>query len=319
MMLMFLWLSLGLIILVQGANWLVSGASALARQYQISDLVIGLTIVAFGTSAPELIVNIFSSLKGYQDLAVANVLGSNIFNLFMILGLAGMISPLVVQSTTIWNEIPLSLLAVLILLLLTNVTFLNGDPGLSRLDGMFLLVLFGLFLAYVFRQQKADSVESETDERKLSGPKIWMFIILGLLGLVAGGELLVRNAVELARMMGVEEKIIGLTIVAAGTSLPELATSVVAAIKKNNDIAVGNIIGSNIFNILLILGMSSVIRPISYDPQFNREILILCAGTVFLFVAMFTGKRQRLDRWEAAILFLGFTVYTMVLIWGSVA
>ena len=312
-------LVLGLVFLIKGADWLVSGASALARKYHISNLVIGLTIVAFGTSAPELIVNVFSSVKGYQELAIGNILGSNIFNLFMILGLAGMISPLVVQSSTVWKEIPISLLAALVLLLLANVAFFQQDPGLSRVDGLILLALFSLFLFYVFHQRAKDPVEIEVSEPLMSASRSWLIICIGLILLIVGGELLVRNAVALARSLGVAEKVIGLTIVAAGTSLPELATSVVAAIKKNNDIAVGNIIGSNIFNLLMILGISALIRPISYDHHFNRELVILCLGTVALLVAMFTGKRQKLDRWEAAILFLGFVAYSVLIARGTVS
>jgi len=313
----FLWLILGLVILIKGADWLITGASALARRYHISDLAIGLTVVAFGTSAPELVVNVFSSLKGFQALAVSNILGSNLFNLFMILGLAGMISPLVVQSSTVWKEIPISLLALLVFLLLTNTPFFSGDTGLSRLDGFILLFLFALFLYYVFRQLKRDDVNTASTDPALPTSKIYIFIILGLSGLVLGGELLVRNAVGLARQIGIDEKVIGLTIVAAGTSLPELATSVVAALKKNNDIAVGNIIGSNIFNILMILSVSALIKPIAYDPLFNREIWVIAGGTLFLFIAMFTGQKQKLDRWEASLLFISFIAYTIILIHGA--
>ena len=308
-----LWIILGLILLVKGADWLVGGASSLAQRYGVSDLIIGLTIVAFGTSAPELIVNIFSSLKGYQDLVLGNVLGSNIFNLFMILGVAGLISPLLVQSSTVWKEIPISLGAVLAMLLLANLAFFSSDSGLSRLDGLVLLILFGAFLAYVYQQLKVEPPPPTHSESRTSSWLIWAAIVGGLLGLVLGGEILVRNAVNLARLLGVEEKIIGLTIVAAGTSLPELATSVVAALKKNNDIAVGNIIGSNIFNIFLILGVSALIRPVPFDGLFNQELLMLGAGTLFLFVAMFTGERQKLDRWEAAVLLLAFVAYMTLL------
>jgi len=312
------WLILGLILLVKGADWLVTGASAFARKYRISDLIIGLTIVAFGTSAPELVVNIYSSLNGHQDMVFGNILGSNIFNLLMILGLAGIISPLVVQSMTVWKEIPLSLFAVLLLMMLANRGLFQNDPGLSRLDGLILLLTFAFFMVYVFRQLKQDVGESEIQRVLITGRVLWFTMIGGLVALGFGGNLVVSSAVSLAQLLGVSEKIIGLTIVAAGTSLPELATSVVAALKKNSDIAVGNIIGSNIFNILLILGVSSLLHPVAYNTIFNREILVVSLGTVFLFVAMFTGEKQKLDRWEAAILLAGFIVYTFFLIHGEI-
>ncbi|MCF7921139.1 MAG: calcium/sodium antiporter [Candidatus Marinimicrobia bacterium] len=307
----------GLILLVKGADWLVSGATELARKQRVSDLTIGLTIVAFGTSAPELIVNVYSAILDHHDMVFGNILGSNIFNLFMILGLAGLISPLAVQSTTVWKEIPFSLLAVLILMVLTNVAFLSNDPGLSRLDGLILLGFFVGFMLYIYKQLQKDSVKEATTETSLSNTKTWLLILAGLTGLTVGGQILVSNAVALARIMNMSEKLIGLTIVAAGTSLPELATSVVAALKKNNDIAVGNIIGSNIFNIFLILGVSSILRPIAYDHLFNRDMLVLILGTVFLFIAMFTGEKWKLDRWEAGILFAAFLGYMVILIQGA--
>jgi cation:H+ antiporter len=312
-------LVLGLIILVKGADWLVTGASEFARIKNISNLTIGLTIVAFGTSAPELVVNVYSAILDHHDMVFGNILGSNIFNLFMILGIAGIISPLTVQSTTVWKEIPFSLLAVVTLMVLTNVAFLSNDPGLSRLDGLILLSFFAGFMLYIYKQLQKDPVKEVATETSLSPSKIWLLILVGLAGLTLGGQLLVSNAVALARVLNVSEKDIGLTIVAAGTSLPELATSVVAAIKKNNDIAVGNIIGSNIFNIFLILGVSSVLRPISYDHIFNRDILVLGLGTIFLFVAMFTGEKWKLDRWEAGILLASFLGYTVILLTGAAA
>ncbi len=312
------WLILGLILLVKGADWLVTGASAFARKYRISELTIGLTIVAFGTSAPELVVNVYSSLNGHQDMVFGNILGSNIFNLLLILGLAGIISPLVVQSTTVWKEIPLSLFAALLLMLLANGCFFQNDPGLSRLDGLILLLIFALFMVYVFRQMQQDVGKKETQPNLIASHVLWVSMIGGLVALGFGGNLVVSSAVSLAQLLGVSEKIIGLTIVAAGTSLPELATSVVAALKKNSDIAVGNIIGSNIFNILLILGVSSILHPVAYNTIFNREILVVSLGTVFLFVAMFTGEKQKLDRWEATILLIGFIVYTLFLIQSEI-
>jgi cation:H+ antiporter len=316
MSLALIYIALGLILLVKGADWLVNGASALAKKHNISDIAIGLTIVAFGTSAPELVVNTFAAAKGYHDIVLGNIIGSNIFNLFAILGIAGIITPLAVQTSTVWKEIPLSLLAVLALFLLANDVFLFGSTQsiVSRFDGIILLALFGYFLFYVYKNLKNDSPPIEPHLKEKSNGAIWLLILIGLAGLVAGGRIVVVNAVNIATMLGVSEKVIGLTIVAAGTSLPELATSAVAAFRKNNDIAVGNIIGSNIFNIFLILGLSSLINPVVYQPSFNFDLLVLLVGTLIVFAAMFTGKAKKLDRWEAILLFIGFLLYTLYLI-----
>jgi len=307
-------LIVGLVLLIKGADWLVKGASALAKKYNVSDLAIGLTIVAFGTSAPELVVNVIASTQNYPDIVFGNIIGSNNFNLFVILGITGIITPIAVQSSTVWKEIPLSLFAALALYILVSNFFISDTLMLSRLDGLLLLTLFLGFLLYVYKQLKTDITDSELNEVSLSGLKIWSFIIFGLAGLVAGGKLLVNSSVEIATLLGLSEKIIGLTIVAAGTSMPELATSVVAAIRKNNDIAVGNIIGSNIFNIFFILAVSSFIRPLSYNIKFNVDLLILATGTLFLFVAMFTGQKKKLDRWEAYLLLTSYIAYTIFLI-----
>ncbi|MBS2213974.1 calcium/sodium antiporter [Carboxylicivirga mesophila] len=303
----------GFAALIFGANWLVDGASALARKHKVSDLVIGLTIVAFGTSAPELVVNSIASFKGYSDIVLGNILGSNNFNLFIILGLSGLILPIRVQSSTAWKEIPISLFISILLLFLLN-DFLFAAPSYSsRLDGIIMLILFGCFLYYVFNQMKHD-VPTPSSDTHQSNLKIWGLIIIGFVGLIVGGQLVVTNSVSIADTLGVSEKIIGLTIVAAGTSLPELVTSIVAASKKNSDIAIGNVIGSNIFNILLILSISSIIQPIEYNPKFNLDVLILIGGTIFLFTSMLTGKRKQLDRWEAAILFGFYLTYTVYLV-----
>ncbi len=314
MIIQILLLVLGLGLLIKGADWMVSGATALAKKHQISDLAIGLTIVAFGTSAPELVVNTFAALQNHHDLVFGNVIGSNNINLFFILGIAGLITPLVVQSSTVWKEIPLSLFAVILLFFLANDVLSPGVNFLSRLDGLILLTLFAAFLFYVYKQLKTDKQESIPDQKHFTNLKIWILIITGMAGLVIGGRLVVTNAVEMATAMGISEKIVGLTIVALGTSLPELATSVVAALKKNNDIAVGNIIGSNIFNIFLILGVSSVLTPVSYHPVFNTDLLLLGVGTLILFIAMFTGIKKKLDRWEAGALLLIYIVYTVYIV-----
>ena len=307
----------GFVCLIFGANWLVDGASSLAKKHNISDLAIGLTIVAFGTSAPELVVNIIGSINGYSDIVLGNIIGSNNFNLFIILGISGLILPITVQSSTAWKEIPISLMAAIILLFFIN-DFNFVEPSyLSRLDSLVMLVLFLMFLYYVFRQMKNDSI-IQADFVQKSTLKIWGLILFGLSGLVIGGQLVVVNSVNIANSLGVSEKIIGLTIVAAGTSLPELVTSIVAATKRNSDIAIGNVIGSNIFNILLILSISGLISPIEYNPKFNLDFYILIGGTIFLLIFMLTGKRKRLDRWESGILLGFYLLYTTYLVMKEV-
>ncbi len=303
----------GFAALIFGANWLVDGASSLAKKHNISDLVIGLTIVAFGTSAPELVVNSVASMDGLSDIVMGNIIGSNNFNLFIILGIAGLVYPISVQSSTAWREIPISMVVAILLLAFAHDFWLSDSSTISRLDGAILLVLFVAFLYYVFTQLKTDDVEVVAYVTK-SNFKIWSLILLGFAGLIVGGKLVVDNSINIATELGVSQKIIGLTIIAAGTSLPELVTSLVAAFKKNSDIAIGNVIGSNIFNILLILSISSMISPIKYNPNFDQDILILVGGTIFLIVAMFTGKKRKLDRWEAFILLSFYLIYTVYLV-----
>jgi len=304
---------LGFLLLIKGADWLVNGATALARKYKVSDLAIGLTIVAFGTSAPELVVNTIASSNNLPDIVLGNVIGSNNFNLFLILGIAGLILPIKVQSNTAWREIPVSLLVVVLCLLLCNNFYLGSIPSFSAIDALLFLALFAGFLYYIYRQMKTEP-DLRATHKEQSNLKTWTEIILGLAGLIFGGKLVVDNSVDIATQLGVSEKIIGLTIVAFGTSLPELVTSIVAASRKNADIVIGNVIGSNIFNMLLILPISALIRPVSFNTNFNVDLYLLAAGTFLLFVAMLTGVRKKLDRWEAAILLIIYLVYTGFLI-----
>ena len=305
----------GFVLLIKGADWMVSGASALAKKFNVSDLVIGLTIVSFGTSAPELVVNSVASFQHHSDIVFGNVLGSNIANLFLILGITGLIYPITVQSNTVWKEIPISLFAVVILYVLSNNFLLQNENVISRVDGLILLFLFGGFMIYIYLQMKIERSEVvESSLKELSNLKIWGLIIIGITGLMFGGKLVVDHAVKVAVALGVSEKILGLTIVAIGTSLPELVTSVVAAYRKNSDIALGNIIGSNIFNIFLILSLSAFVHPITFNTSFNTELYLLAGGTLFLFVAMFTGGKKKLDRWEAGLLFGAYLVYMWLLI-----
>lgn len=312
--LLILWITLGFILLIKGADILVKSASSIAKKYRVPELVIGLTIVAFGTSAPEMVVNIIASSEGRSAIVFGNIIGSNNFNIFIILGIAATITPMTVKADTVWKEIPIALISVLVFYLLAG-DWISSQAQLSRLDGTILLVLFLLFLMYIFRQFKKTREKASEEQQRSSVSSsliLWASVLLGLIGLVLGGKLIVDNAVSLANLLGLEERIIGLTIIAAGTSLPELATSVVAALKKNNDIAVGNIIGSNIFNIFLVTGLSAVISPLHFDKNLNTDILLLAIGSLILFLAMFTGKKKKLDRWEAILLlalYLGYTVY----------
>jgi cation:H+ antiporter len=273
-------LIIGFGILIKGADWLVSGGSALA---------IGLTIVAFGTSMPELVVNSFGAYQFHSEIVFGNIIGSNIFNIFAILGIVGMITPLIVQSSTVWTEIPISFFAALILYFLTN-SIISENEILSRIDGMILLLFFCLFFYYIYRQLKNKNKPIDPQHIELSNLKIGIYIIIGLASLIIGGRIVLVKSVNIAEELGISQTIIGLTIVAAGTSLPELSTSVVAAIKKNNDIAVGNIIDSNIFNIFFILGVSTLVKPIAYNIKFNSDLYLLIIGNILLFAAMFSGN-----------------------------
>ena len=304
----------GLVLLTVGADWLVRGAASLAKRLNVREIVIGLTVVAFGTSMPEMVVSIFASAEGRNDIVFGNVLGSNLFNTLLILGVAGLIRPLAVQHNTTWKEIPFSILATLVLFLLVNGPLLGGPAGpelLSRSEALVLLVLFGMFLSYTWSiARREPSVPEDLEVKVFSMSWSLIFLAAGLGGLIGGGKLCVDGAVGLAKQFGLSEKFIGCTIVAAGTSLPELATSVVAAIRRRSDIAIGNVVGSNVFNVLCILGVSATIRPAPYNPLFNVDFAILIAGSLLLFGAMFSGGRHRLDRWEAALLLAGYGGYT---------
>lgn len=305
----------GILLLAIGGIWFVNGSSALAKRINMSELAIGLTVVAFGTSAPELIVNLFAAADNHPEIVLANVFGSNNINLFIILGAAGVIAPLQVHSSTAWKEIPFSILVILILFIFANDWFMPSETSqISRVEGTVLLGLFVLFLFYVYRQLARDQHLQKYSGNSLSLFKTWSLIIIGLAGLIAGGKIIVSNAVDLAQQLQISEKIIGITIIALGTSLPELATSIIAAIKKNTDIAVGNIIGSNIFNLLLIIPISALVRPVDFYTGFNTDIYILAGGTVFLFLAMYTGKVRKIDRWEAAILLVFYIGYMINLV-----
>ena len=260
-----LFLVVGLVLLVKGADWLVDGASKLAKRLGVTDLVIGLTIVAFGTSMPEFVVNMVSVADGATDLAITNILGSNIINTLVILGCSALVCPLVAQRSTIRLDIPLNIVAGVLVLVFVFISSPMEPKGLSRVEGLALLVVFAAFLVYTFYTAKADATTT-TESTPFPLWKCVVLILAGLVGLVVGGEMIVKSAVAIARYCGVAEAVIGLTIVALGTSLPELATSVVAAFKHNNDIAIGNVVGSNIFNVFFILGTSAIIKHLPVYP-----------------------------------------------------
>ena len=304
---------IGFVALIYGANWLVNGASSLAKKYNVSDLVIGLTIVAFGTSAPELVVNSVASYDGLSDIVLGNIIGSNNFNLFIILGIASLMYPITVQKSTANVEIPISLFTAAILLVLANDFFLGANTIISRVDSLIMLVFFAGFLFYIFKQMKTERPE-EVGFMPKSNTAIFALIVFGFVGLIVGGKLVVDNAILVAKSLDVSEKIIGLTIIAAGTSLPELLTSVVAAMKKNSDIAIGNVIGANIFNVLLIIPISGLLNPIVYNSNFDIDIYILISGTVFIIGALAFSKTKKITRWHGLILLCFYLIYTSYLV-----
>lgn len=307
----------GFLLVIKGADWLVDGASALAKRLHVSDLVIGLTVVAFGTSAPELAVNVFASLNKTSEIAIGNILGSNIANIFLILGMAAFIFPLKITKGTVWKEIPFSLLAVMIVGIMANDILIDkvSSSTLTRIDGLILLCFFIIFLYSTFANRKnSEESQDQPAAKKLSLPKSIFFILLGLTMLVVGGQLIVTEATAIATMLGVSTSLIALTVVAFGTSVPELATSVVAALKKNANIAVGNVVGSNIFNIFLILGVSSTIYPITFLQQNSLDIIVVLLASLVLFIFMFIGKRHILERWQGLAMVIIYVIYIIYLI-----
>ena len=312
----FILLLAGFLPLIYGANLLVDYASALAKRFNIPNLVIGLTIVAFGTSAPELVVNLFASLGKNSGIVMGNVVGSNIFNIGVIMAISAIIFPLAVKNTTTWIEVPLALLAGVVVLIQANDMLIDGDGTsvLTRTDGLMLLLFFIIFLAYNYTLMKKGDFSEEFPVKDTKPWKAVLLILAGLALLVAGGRMIVYGAIEVATRLGIPERIIGLTIVSIGTSLPELATSIVAARKKNTDIAVGNIVGSNIFNIFFILGTSAVIYPVTVHPSSNIDLLMNVMLSAMIFVFIFAGKGKSIDRKEGIVMLLFYLGYLTYLI-----
>lgn len=304
-------LIVGFILLVKGADWFVDGASNIAEKFNVSQLVIGLTVVAMGTSLPEAAVSISAAFKGSAGIAVGNIVGSNIINIGLILGITGIIAPLAVQKTTRRYEIPIVILSTVIL----GVLGLT-DNIVGRGDGLTLLGLFILYLIYTFKiaakqPQLVEEIEEEVPVREKSTVKIIVITVLGCAGIVAGANVAVDGATDLARMFGVGEDVIGLTIVAFGTSLPELVASATAALKKEADIAIGNIVGSNIFNILFVLGASAVIHPIGYESSFFRDTIV-CIAMPILLLLLITNKDKSLKRWGGVVLLVCYAAYFLI-------
>ena len=318
-------LIIGLALILIGANYLVDGASHVAKRLGMSDFIIGMTIVGIGTSTPEMVVSFASAIKGNADIAVGNVLGSNIFNSLMILGITALFSPIALTSNNIKKDIPFSLLAAFVLCVMGCATWLDNAAvnTISRVNGLMLLSLFGVFMAYTIYSgsSQAALAEGGNTQEELSGskklPPVWLSAVMilgGLCGLVFGGDMFVNSASAIARSLGVSDAVIAVTIVAGGTSMPELASCVVAALKKNTDQALGNVIGSNVCNIFLILGGSATIHPLVMNGIKPLDLITLMVAAVLAFLFAFTFKKKQIDRIEGALLvciYIGFVVLTL--------
>ena len=305
----------GFVALVKGADFLVDGASAIAKRFGISDLVIGLTVVAFGTSMPEFVVNMVSVGEGSTDLAITNILGSNIINTLVILGITALVFPIVSQRHSRRFDIPFSILAGILVLLFVLIPMPWGESGkgIGRIGGLVLLTLFFVFLYQTFRHAKEHPEDVQSDEgqstKELTVRKAIVLIFAGFIGLIVGGELIVKSAVDIAYRCGVSEAIVGLTVVALGTSLPELATSVIAAAKHNSDIALGNVVGSNIFNVFFVLSTSATLHPLPAYEGIEVDAIVAVTGSVIVWLAVMTDKERKIQRWAGALLLLVYAGY----------
>lgn len=309
-----LFIVFGFVALVKGADWLVDGASAIARRFGITDLVIGLTVVAFGTSMPEFVVNMVSVAEGSTELAITNILGSNIINTFVILGLTALVYPIASRKRSRDFDIPMSIIAGVLVMLFVFFQVPMGEQtrGIGRVGGVVLLLVFCYFLYDTFRHAKDHPKESEelaAEPKEIPTRRAIALILGGFIGLCVGGELIVKSAVDLAVRMGVSEAIIGLTIVALGTSLPELATSVIAATKHNSDIALGNVFGSNIFNVFFVLATSAMIHPLPAYDGIELDAIMAALGSIIVWMAVKIDKKRKVQRWAGALLLLVYAGY----------
>lgn len=306
----------GLLMILFGANWLVDGSSSIAKRFGISEFVIGLTIVGIGTSTPEMVVSFLSSFQGKADMAIGNIVGSNIFNTMMILGVTALIAPLAITKSNLKKDIPLNIIVTLLLIILgMNFTlFGKGEDQLSRLDGIILLGVFAWYIWSSFRSDNADPEEDGDGIKEYKTGISILLIVAGLAGLIIGGRLFVNSATELAKMFGVSDKFIAITVMAAGTSMPELATCVVAALKGRGQLALGNVLGSNISNILLILGGAALINPLSFSGMTYVDLGAVLLSALFILGSAYLFKKKQLDRFEGAILLLMEAAYMWYLI-----
>ena len=307
-------LIIGFVALILGANWLVNGATSVGIRAKLSPLIIGLTIVAFGTSLPEMIVNVFSCAKGSPGLAIGNIIGSNTMNILLILGVSSLIWPIDVSRVSIRRDIPAGFVATLAITLMANYLFTGQARTINWIEGIVLLLMgFSYLLLTMLKNDPQE--ETENIQEAMPWGKTIFALIAGIVGLYLGGELVSRNAQILARNWGMSESTIGLTVVATATSLPELITSIVAATKKNSGIAIGNVLGSNILNIFIVLGISALITPLPFDPMMNKQLMILFAANVLMLMFVFTGKGRKISRWEGVLLTLGYVGF----MWFSLA
>lgn len=306
----------GLLMILFGANWLVDGSSSIAKRFGISEFVIGLTIVGIGTSTPEMVVSFLSSFQGKADMAIGNIVGSNIFNTMMILGVTALIAPLAITKSNLKKDIPLNIIVTLLLIILgMNFTlFGKGEDQLSRLDGVILLGVFAWYIWSSFRSDNADQEEDGDGIKEYKTGISVLLIVAGLAGLIIGGRLFVNSATELAKMFGVSDKFIAITVMAAGTSMPELATCVVAALKGRGQLALGNVLGSNISNILLILGGAALINPLSFSGMTYVDLGTVLLSALFILGSAYLFKKKQLDRFEGIILLLMEAGYMWYLI-----
>lgn len=309
----------GFVLLIKGADWLVAGSATIAKKNNVSNLVVGLTIVSMGTSMPELIVNVLASSKDASQIAIGNILGSNIANILLILGVAGFIYPIKIKESTVFSEIPYSIIALLLVAFVANSNlFGSHNNSINQIDGIILMAFFGLFVAYIIRLAKngsADMIDDIPDEKTTTG-KSFLMVLLGMIGLFFGGQWVVNGAIAAAEHFGLSEAFIGLTVVAIGTSLPELLTSAVAAYRKNTDIAMANIIGSNIFNLLWVLGISAIIKPMSFDSSLNADILILLGASCLILFSLVTGKvKNQIGKPTGTLFLLLYLTYVVFLIY----
>lgn len=304
----YLLIVIGFVLLIFGADFLVDGATGLAKRFNVPNLVIGLTIVAFGTSAPEMVVNIMAAINNQPEIAFTNIIGSNTINTFVILGVAALIYPIASQRSSRRFDIPCSLLSGITIILLTLFT----QHELTRWGGLVLLGIFSIFMFVTVRKGICETEEFEEDYKSIKTWLAALMIIGGIIGLILGGNLIVKSATQIATVWGVSEAVIGLTVVALGTSLPELATSAVAAYKKNADIALGNVIGSNIFNVFFVLGTSALINPLKTYPELHFDCLIATIGSALVLLFVYSNRKHKILRWQGALLLIAYTVY---LVW----